>query len=454
MKLKNLRKDIISVLNKEALIDIHHSFSSKKMNIFSRNLHPNWYLNNIVYSILLFFLLFFKKIITYKRHKFKDQEIPVLLIAYTNNQRQAIYSIKKIRNDAKIFGDNQFSDFIFPMYKSYFFSIPYFNCIFRFYKNVDNYVRISLHYAFHEYWLTFGHFNMLIKFLKKYKTKLVVVSNDHYLRTRIVPYVCSYLGIKSVYIQHASISLLLPPLIYDFALLEGRDALNKYFKIGKIKSDVFLVGNLKAPQLDDICKKLKVINLGLCFGIVDDISKVEELIINVLNVFDATQVFLRPHPLEKRHFFIKEMAIKYNINISDSRVEKVTDFLKNIQCVIASESNIHLESIMQNIYSIYYQLSDKEKISYDFYGFLSSKLIKDYSDSNKLIDKLIKLKDKKPNVRKKARYYNATIGTKYEDKSYFLYNEVISFIKNHDINTLSDIFKVEKIHGVNVYTIK
>ena len=83
-----------------------------------------------------------------------------------------------------------------------------------------------------------------------------------------------------------------------------------------------------------------------------------------------------------------------------------------------------------------------------------TKLIKDYTDSNKLIDRLIKLKDKKPNVREKARYYNATIGTKYEGQSSFLYNEVISFIKNNDINTLSDIFKVEKIQGINVYTIK
>ena len=146
--------------------------------------------------------------------------------------------------------------------------------------------------------------------------EVVVVANDQYLRTRLVPYVCDFIGIKSVYIQHASVSLDFPRLIFNYALLEGRDSLDKYFKIGKIDSEVFLLGSPKEPKLDEICTKDRVCNIGICFGLIDDVSKVEKLIQEVLKSYDCSNIFLRPHPRESREDFIHEMISKYNIGFS------------------------------------------------------------------------------------------------------------------------------------------
>ena len=452
--MKIYRTEILSILNKDALLDIHYAFSSENINIFSRKLYPSWYRNNKYYSIMLYFLLLIKKSFSSSNFRFPPKKIPVLLIAYTNNQREAISLLKKNRSDSQIFGDYGFSDFALPIYKSYILSLPYYREISRIYKDSTKYFRLSLNYAFHEYWLTYGHFIMLVNFFKSIEAEIVVVSNDHYLRTRLIPYVCDFIGIKSVYIQHASINLDLPRLIYNYALLEGRDALDKYLKIGKIDSEVFLLGSLKEPKLEELCDKDRVCNIGICFGLIDDASKVEKLIKEVLKLFDCNTIFLRPHPREQRDAFIQEMLSKYSIGFSDSKKEKASSFFKKVECIIASESNIHLEAILQNIFSLYYQLTEKDRQKYDAYEFLATKLISDFTDMNMLRDKLYNLKQSKPNVRNFARYYNETIGSEFEGQSTILYDEVVSYIKTGNCEFIDKTFNLEIISNTKVYSLR
>lgn len=451
--MKILRKNILPIINKNVLLDIHYAYSSEKANLFYRGLFPAWYRNNKYYSIILYFVLLIRKFFSFSNLQFPNKNVPVLFLAYTNNQREAISLIKNKRNDSEIFGDDKFGDFTFPVYKSYILSLPYFNEILKIYKDSTNYLRLSMSFAFHEYWLTYGHFIMLVNFFKNSNVEIVVVANDQYLRTRLVPYVCDFIGIKSVYIQHASVSLDFPRLIFNYALLEGRDSLDKYLKIGKIDSEVFLLGSSKEPELNEMCTKGRVYNIGICFGLVDDVAKVETLIQEVLKSYDCSNIFLRPHPRESREAFLHGMLSKYNIGFSDSKNESTSKFFKKVECIIASESNIHLEAVLQNIYSIYYQLTENDRQKYDAYGFLSAKLISDFTDINLLREILFKLKKEKPNVRNNARYYNDTIGTKFEGQSAVLYDEVISYIKTQNTDFIDKTFNVENINGVKVYSL-
>ena len=452
MKIK--KKNLLGIINKNVLLDIHYAYSSDKINVFSRGLFPAWYRNNKYYSIILYFVLLIRKFFSFSNLQFPNKKVPVLFLAYTNNQREAISLIKNKRNDSEIFGDDKFGDFTFPVYKSYILSLTYYKEISNLYKDSTNYLRLSMSFAFHEYWLTYGHFIMLVNFFKNADVKVAVVANDQYLRTRLIAYVCDFICIKSVYIQHASVSLDFPRLIFNFALLEGRDSLDKYLKIGKIDSVVFLLGSSKEPILDEICTKERVYNIGICFGLIDDVLKVETLILEVLKLYDCGNIFLRPHPRESREDFIHEMLSKYNIGFSDSKIEQTSKFFKKVECIIASESNIHLEAVLQNIHSIYYQLTENERQKYDVYGFISAKLIIDYTDVHLLKEILFKLKKKKPNVRSNARYYNDTIGTEFEGQSDILYNEVISYIKTENTNFIDKTFNVENINGVKVYSLR
>lgn len=452
MKIK--KRSILGVITNDVLLDIHHAFSSVKINIFSRGLFPAWYRNNKYYSIILYFVLLIRKFFSFRNFQFPSKKVPVLFLAYTNNQREAISLIKNKRNDSEIFGDDKFGNFSFPIYKSYILSLPYFNEVLKIYRDSTNYLRLSMSFAFHEYWLTYGYFIMLVNFFKNADVKVVVVANDQYLRTRIIPYVCDFIGIKSVYIQHASVSLDFPRLIFNYTLLEGRDSLDKYLKIGKIDSEVFLLGSSKEPELNEICTKSRVYNIGICFGLIDDVSKVEKLIQEVLKSYDCSNIFLRPHPRESRVAFVQNMLSKYNIGFSDSENVQTSKFFKKVECIIASESNIHLEAVLQNIYSIYYQLTENDRQKYDIYGFLSAKLISNFTDINLLREVLLSLKSNKPNVRHLAQYYNETIGTKFEGKSDVLYDEVISYIKTGNCEYIDKTFNLENINGVKVYSLR
>ena len=195
-------------------------------------------------------------------------------------------------------------------------------------------------------------------------------------------------------------------------------------------------------------------NVGICFGLIDDVYKVEQLIQEVLKSYDSSNIFLRPHPREERVLFVKEMLAKYKIGFSDSKKEIVSDFLNNVECIIASESNIHLEAILQNIYSIYYQLTENDRQKYDYYGFLSNKLVNDFTEPNTLKEVLLKLKKNKPNVRSNAKYYNETIESDFEGKSDVLYNEVISYIKSGNTDFIDKTFNIENVNGVKVYSLR
>ena len=218
MKIK--KNNLLGIIDKTVLLDIHYAYSSDKINVFSRGLFPAWYRNNKYYSIILYFVLLIRKFFSFRNLQFHSRNPPVLFLAYTNNQRDAISLIKNKRNDSEIFGDDKFGDFTFPVYKSYILSLPYFNEIFKIYKDSTNYLRLSMSFAFHEYWLTYGHFIMLVNFFKNSDVEVVVVANDQYLRTRLVPYVCDFIGIKSVYIQHASVSLDFPRLIFNSSFFD------------------------------------------------------------------------------------------------------------------------------------------------------------------------------------------------------------------------------------------
>jgi len=448
------KKDILIVVNKNSLLDINYYFSSEKLNIINRKFHPKWYKKNLYYSIGLYFLLFFKKLLTFKNSKLSN--VPVILVSHTKNQRDALAPLLKKRNDCKIFGEyDRYADFVFPTYKAYAFSATYFFEVYKIYKSSTNYIRLSFQYAFHEYWVVYGYFIMLTDYLKKVQAQIVIVSNDHTLRTRIIPYVCTYIGIKSVYIQHASASERFPRLIFDYALLEGRDSLDKYMEIGKIDSEVFLIGTLKESNSESLCTADKVNNIGICFNLADDLHLVESLIIEILKVFDCNNIFLRPHPRDDRDYFTKRMKSKYSISISNSREQISIKFLKQVECIIASESNIHLEATLQNVVSIYYKLTEENNDSfYDSYGFIGNKLIENVTDANKLKEMLRNLRKQKPNVRYLAKYYNETIESDFEGKSDVLYDEVISYIKTGNCEYIDKTFNLESINGVKVYSLR
>ncbi|WP_146129825.1 hypothetical protein [Flagellimonas meridianipacifica] len=235
-------------------------------------------------------------------------------------------------------------------------------------------------------------------------------TNDHEIAPRALLLAAKKLNITSYYVQHASVSKYFPPLKFDYALLEGQDAKNKYLAIGKTNTKISLIG---MPKLDKYVQwmntKSKIESIGIAYNAMDNINLVKELINQLTGTFPDLKFVIRPHPSDKRTLKIQK------VHLSNSRVENSFEFLNRIDALIASDSSIHLEAVLLNVFSMSYNFNDNRFL--DYYGFVQNNLINHYSGKTNLIKKINSLRSNKPHVQNKAKYYNAAIESDFYGSS-------------------------------------
>jgi hypothetical protein len=446
-KKKNIELEI------RELLDVNYYYSSEKINLFNRSIKNKYFVENIYFSIGLFFLIWLSQIRYFFSSKKKIEPNQILLFSFTKNQKDSLKSLLSMRKDCMLFGNKKNADHMLPEYKAFFYSLPFFLKVYKIYKKSEGYIKCSFKNAYFKYWLTYGYLKMLINFFKKNKVKVAIVSSDHSMRTRVIAYAAKSCETKSIYIQHASVTTDFPKLVFDYALLEGNDALDKYKKIGNIVSDIFLLGSLKLGKNMNVNKNTTVETIGVCIDLVSDLSIVDELIVELLKHFSSKNIILRPHPREERWDLIRNFQVKHNINISQSNKVDVVDFLDKVDCIISGESNIHLEATLMNIVPIYYSFSIAE--NKDVYGFIANKLIMYIADDMQELNGIINdLKIKKPNIRNRAKYYDASIGTNFDGNTLVMYNQVISSIKTNDKTFIKLNFDLSLYGDYKVYTLK
>jgi hypothetical protein len=251
----------------------------------------------------------------------------------------------------------------------------------------------------------FGIYFESIRILKRHTPSVIIFSNDHLITSRSLIKAAKKLNIKTIYIQHASVSKFFPKLDFGLALLEGQNTYDIYKKYGKISSRVELIG---MPKIDDysglINNSKKVSVIGIAYNQVDDIKIVTELIRKLKIHFTDKKLIIRKHPNDTR-----VLNSKHKISVSNPNEESSFDFLKKIDLLISCESSIHLEATLLNIVSIYYKLNENN--IYDYYGYIKNGLIDEAVNIQELILLIEKLSSSKPNVMNRAKYYNITIGT-------------------------------------------
>ncbi|WP_266205819.1 hypothetical protein [Pontibacter kalidii] len=275
-----------------------------------------------------------------------------------------------------------------------------------------------------------GFYEVYLTKLQKYKPAAIVFANDHNADARAMLLAAKALGIKTVYIQHASVSPIFPPLEYDLNLLEGQDALDKYQLCGPIAGRVALVGMPKADAFVPYRNHNQSIErIGIGCNLMDDVTEVEKLVKALAKKLPQLSIILRPHPRDKRNFS-RLTSISSSISLSDSRTIPTFDYLRQIDVQISGNSGIHLEAVLLNVWSIFYDFNPKHKLE-DYYGFVQHGLIETVEGPEELIQMLQQYLLVKPEVCDRARYYNATVGTTYDGLSATLaVNYIADFLKH------------------------
>lgn len=376
-----------------------------------------------IYSILKIFrfiivetikdaLLFCTSIRLYKR---------VIFYVGSSNQYEAVKDIKNKINDSAYITKSFSTKNRILMFPGILLS-PLFivDFLFLYKKSIDSTRKILLYNA-DQYIFLQGMYIWWVIYIKIIKPQKVIFSNDHKNWCRLLNKVCRDNNIPTFYIQHASVTNNFPKLEFDVAILEGQDSFSKY-GVKESSSIMILAGMAKYDKYINEYKKSNYVkNIGICLNLLDDIKLVDKLI-EIINI-EKYNLIIRPHPRDNRSY------IKYlnkGISISDSKQKNSFEFLKNIDLVIAGETSIHLESVLMNVYPVYFNFNEIND-RYDVYGYIDNGLVKDICENGYQVLRLIKKIDSKNlNIRNRAKKYNASIGTAYEGRTTDLVLRIIN----------------------------
>lgn len=259
------------------------------------------------------------------------------------------------------------------------------------------------------------------RLLASVSPKYVIVSNDHNADNRALLALARGRGIKTVYMQHASVSDLFPALNVDYAFLDGLAALETYRRCAcshppkdppSTERAVFLSGQKKGVTSTHTNQKLAV---GLALNVLDKTEDVQTLLQHLCVA--ELPIKVRWHPgLGTRAVNSLLQAIKpYPIQYSDPNKESISSFLASIQCLIAGNSSIHLEAALCGVVPIYYEITPLDKP--DYYGYVKHGLALSVQDMSMLKQQLIDIVEDRIQLEPSSvQYYSATFGTEWEDK--------------------------------------
>lgn len=187
-----------------------------------------------------------------------------------------------------------------------------------------------------------GYYEVYRRALRHYQPRAVVFANDHNDDARALLLACRAEGVPTAYVQHASVSTNFPPLGFDFSLLEGQDALDKYRQCGPVHGRVELVGMPKADAfLSQKNQSPAVCRVGLACNMLDATEAIAAAVAHLLFAFPTLTFTFRPHPGDARDFrFLLEQHPR--LLFSDARQQSVFEFLSQQDALIAADTSTHL----------------------------------------------------------------------------------------------------------------
>ena len=342
----------------------------------------------------------------------------------TTNQYNATKELLPHLPEYAVLGNNPHSAYRFKEWKTYLLSTPFIIPMLKYYFSTTGYARRSTKHYFFRIWHTYGLYIAQKSLLMKQQPALLILVNDHVNRHRCMNLAARKLGIKTAYIQHAPIRSGLPPLNFNFAILEGLDSVAKYEREDE-STKIYLAGIAKADQyVKNPNLQPSIQHLGICSNDWHDIQTLGDVISIIVQELPELEITFRPHPgdYERRNDW-KSMAELLHLKWSDPVNESGLEFLNGKDAVLSDDSGIHLEAALRNILPIHYDFLG-EKL--DFYGFIASGLVFAATDTDHLIALLKGFMQDKPDVKQRAQPYCHTLKNRFEGRSSELIAELIS----------------------------
>ena len=258
------------------------------------------------------------------------------------------------------------------------------------------------------------------RLLKKTKPKFIVLSNDHSVFNRCLIVLSNVYNIKTIYIQHAPISVYYPKLLFDYAFLDGENSLEMYSELKNndsleisniIKPHIFLSGFIQKSYISHS------INSKFDYGIA--INKLDPLdnVVNFINEINLNKksFSLRLHPAMNKSSFKNKLKRKLLLTHSKSEIHSAYDkpidiFFSSVNSLISGSSAIHLEAAIFGIKSYICSFGSSKFI--DTYNFTTKGLcprIECFGD----LEKIQKFYCADNNRNEALKFYSSTYNTQW-----------------------------------------
>lgn len=310
----------------------------------------------------------------------------ILAVATSHNQMRVISALRSSGPEAEeavvpstLVTRPHLPGLTFPLAQAYIASLPQLGQTYRAARMAKGYRRLGWQYAGSEYALTPGFLHMARALLRRTRPGLVLVCNDHLMRTRAIVRAAHDLGVPTAYVQHASVTDRFPPLFTTVALLDGRDALDKYLAAGPSSSRVFLTGSPLHDTLGRAGAGMRPSDVvGVCLNAHDEPGLAAALVSRLHETPGVGAVEVRTHPRDHRpwtHLLAAEG--RATPKVVSAVEEPIEHFFARVGKVVAGDSNVHLEAAIFGRPSV---RLDPGGGGADAYGFVRSGLVRSATD--------------------------------------------------------------------------
>ena len=260
------------------------------------------------------------------------------------------------------------------------------------------------------------------KALASTNPRLILMSNDHNAPQRCLLALARVKGIKTAYMQHASVSRLFPTLVFDYSLLDGQVANDTYMDCEPNKPvsapvpaqrHIFLTGQKKPVRR---VQGMAHSTVGLAINTLDDVKDVMKVVTAIAEAGHALRLRWHPAMGLARVEEIRQACSSFpSVGLSDALVEPVGDFLAQVGVLVAANSSIHLEAAVAGVMPVYFEISPVS--TWDYYGYVRNGVSAEAKGKEVLLDLIgnVLSGDRKLNSAA-IQAYSATFDTEWESR--------------------------------------